>query len=901
MDVNNNINKLNTIRWKAVLAAALGAIVLAAAIIIIQDNMLLSRITDYSKLNANFKYNKYVEEFEQKIQQTIIRLQTEAETISEHTSLNAERCKDVTAMVMQSFLYNDKSLKSIFIISEPYIFDNSDSLLVNTNPGFPIGWYAKYIMHENLGTPEHTSDLQTTSSEVYDLYRTIKHDRNPKVLSLKQNVDINNVITCMVPFFCKNKFAGVIGIDIDQKYYRDMLDEVIPSQNTVYVVDSTGNIFYSRNKDFQNRNIHEVLRFTEEKYNILSKTAENLPVDIVCDIVENNNERVYLHNKRIALPCNNDNFSMISIVPYRQIRTEKDSSVIKAIIIVLIVVILFVVFIILISKQLTKPIEMVKSIIKKLCSNDFEVDKEIEEQHGKIPYEWEDLLASVQRLAESLKNTTSFANNIRDQKYNNEYEESISQNTIGTALISLRDNLKETSEKEKLRNDEEMKNQWATTGHSMFSDILRNNISDIHQLCNAVMDSLVPYIKVSQGGIFIRTTLPEDDSTECFELYAVFAYGHQRFHKRTLRIDEGMIGACAMEKHTIILNNVPENYTDISSGLGSAKPKCIMFVPLIYNEQLYGVMEFASFTKFETYQVQFVERISENIASTIANAKINEQTSLLLKKSRQQAQMMEEREDQLKGEIETLNNLVATTQNELSDIEQINNAMNKTMLVAIFSTKGDTIDANRKFALRYTLDVNDIRRKNVYEILQLTLGKYDEFKKIWDSVKQGTTETYNIEFKINNTVRKIRNVFVPVNNSDNQIDRILCLATDITGQQNMEEELAKLKKQGKEQQMEHDALRKALNTKEQEIAVINNELVTTKQNNAEAASKLEKANNSAQFYKKELEKRIGKSRKIENTLKEKVKAKDEEIANLRSLLHLEDDDTTEDESQSNNQ
>ncbi len=890
MDVNNNINKLNTIRWKAVLGSSLGAIVLAAAIIIIQDNILLQRITDYSKLNANTRYNRYVEDFEQMLQHTIIRLETEANTITEHTAIAPDKSKEVTARVMQSFLTADKSLKSVFIISEPYIFDNNDSLLVNTNPGFPIGWYAKYITRENLGSPEFSNELQTTSSDVYDLYRAIKHDHTAKVLSLKQNADVSNVITCMVPFFCKNKFAGVLGIDIDQKYYREMLDEIIPSQSTVYIADSTGNIFYSRNKDFQNRNIHEVLRFTEEKYNLLSKTAENLPVDIVCDIVENNNERVYLHNKRIMLPCNNDNFTMITIIPYSQISAEKENSVIKAVVIALIIVILYFLYTILATKQMVKPIKLVKSYIKRLCDNDFDVADNIEEHLNKIPQEWNDLLNSIHKLSTSLRETTAFANNIKERKYTSEYEDAVSRNSIGTALISLRDSLMETSEKEKQRFDNEQRTQWATQGHSKFSDILRNNISDIHKLCNAVIDSLVPYINVSQGGIFIRTTLPEDEKTECFELYAVFAYGHQRFHKRTLRLDEGMIGACAMEQHTIILNNIPDNYTDISSGLGSAKPKCIMFVPLMYNDYLYGVMEFASFTTFEEYQVQFVERISENIASTIANAKINEQTNLLLKKSRQQAQMMEEREDQLKGEIETLNNLVATTQSELNDIEQINNAMNKTMLVAIFSTKGDTIDANRKFALRYTLDVNDIRRKNVYEILQLNLGKYDEFKKMWDSVKQGSTETYNIEFKINNTIRKIRNVFVPVSNRENQIDRILCLATDITSQQNVEDELMKLKKQGKEQQNEYDNLRKMLAGKEQELAIINNELVATKQSNAEANSKLEKANNSAQFYKKELEKRIGKSRKIENNLKEKVKAKDEEIANLRQMLNISDDD-----------
>lgn len=884
MNPAKNINKLNTIRWKAVIAASIGAFLLAATIVFIQDKLLLTRITDYSKLQTNIINDKYLNEFERKLNATLIKLQTEAETISEYTTQNKAYAKTITQEMAVTFLENDPSMKSVFIISEPYIFDNSDSLLVNTNPGFPIGWYAKYIRHENQGTPELSNDLQTSSNEIYDLYRIIKHDKTPKVVSRHTNADLSNVIVCLMPFYTKNKFSGIIGLDIDQKYYRNILDNQIPASKTIYIADSTGNIFYSRNKDYQNRNIHEVLRFTEEKYGIMSKTAENLPIDIECDLVESNMDKVYIHTKRIALACNNDNFTMISITPSDDIKSEQQKSVVEAIICVLVVLIIFIILMVVISKQLTKPINIVKRMIGKLCEGNFNVENDAKIHNKDMPIEWKKLIESIFTLSKSLKSTASFANNLCDNVLDAKYDDSVKSNTIGAALVTLSDNMRATNEKEKKRFDEERQTQWATEGHSIFSDILRNNGSDIHMLTNAVIDKLVPYINVTQGGIFIRTTMPDDPKTECFELYAVYAYGHQRFHKRTLLTDEGMIGACAMEKHTIIINDIPDNYTDISSGLGQAKPNAIMFVPLIYNDNLYGVMEFATFSKFEKYQIMFVERISENIASTIANTKINEQTALLLQQSRQQSKMMEEKEGQLKGEIESLNNLINITQSELNELEQVNNAMNKTMLVAIFSTKGDTLEANRRFALRYTLDVNDIRRKNVYEILQLTLAKYDEFKKVWDNVKQGSTETYTIEFKINKDTRKIKNVFVPIFNSDNNVERILCLATDVTGQQNTEDELMRVKSQIKELNTEYNNLKKTIAAKDMELATINNELVETKQNFADSRTKVEKANTSAQFYKKELEKRISKSRKIEATLKEKVKAKEEEINRLKQLI-----------------
>lgn len=893
MDAQKKHNKTNTVRWKMVMSVITCSAILSAAILFIQDRLMLARITDYCKLKTNIRNDKYTIGMEQQLTKTIIKLQTMAEAISEQTLQDPAQAKDLTMKMMLRFISGDQSAKSVFIISEPYIFDNSDSLLVNTNPGFPIGWYTKYISHENVGNPETSHDLQTSSSEIYDMYRVIKHDHTPKVVSLSENADISNVIVCMMPIYTNKKFCGVIGADIDQKYYRNMLDNQIPASSTIYIADSTGNIFYSRNKDYLNRNVHEVLRFTEEKLGIMAKTAENLPVDAVCELIESNREEVYIHCKRIPLACNDDNFTMICINRLKEIEAEQSSTLLKSVMIVTAILLVLLAVLVVLSKNVIKPFASVKKLIERITSGEYMLDKYLPDP-SKIPQEWYSIVNSVRSLAKSLKNTSDFATQLKDKNLEAEYDASITNNPIGSTLVTLRNDMIETSEKEQQRFNEERQNQWATEGHSIFSDILRNNISDIHNLCDAVMDKLVPYINVTQGGIFIRTTMPDNKDVECFELYAVFAFGHQRFHKRILALDEGIIGACAMEKHTIIINDVPDNYTEIGSGLGQAKPKALMFVPLIYNDYLYGVMEFAAFVKFEQYQIQFVERISENIASTIANAKINEQTTLLLQQSRQQSKLMEEREDQLKNEIESLNSLVIATQTELNQIEQVNNALNKTMLVAIFSPKGDTLEANRRFALRYTLDVNDIRRKNVYEILQLTLSKYDEFKKVWDNIKQGSTDTYTIEFKINKDVRKIKNTFIPIYDSENNVSRILCLAADITGQQNTEDELSKVRMSNKELSTELNTLKKTLQSKDMEIATINSELVETKRNNADNRQKMDKANQSAQFYKKELEKRITKSRKIENTLKEKVKLKDEEIARLQQIINGQSPDGGDD-------
>ena len=355
MDAQKKHNKTNTVRWKMVMSVITCSAILSAAILFIQDRLMLERITDYCKLKTNIRNDKYTIGMEQQHTKTIIKLQTMAEAISEQTLQDPAQAKDLTMKMMLRFISGDQSAKSVFIISEPYIFDNSDSLLVNTNPGFPIGWYTKYISHENVGNPETSHDLQTSSSEIYDMYRVIKHDHTPKVVSLSENADISNVIVCMMPIYTNKKFCGVIGADIDQKYYRNMLDNQIPASSTIYIADSTGNIFYSRNKDYLNRNVHEVLRFTEEKLGIMAKTAENLPVDAVCELIESNREEVYIHCKRIPLACNDDNFTMICINRLKEIEAEQSSTLLKSVMIVTAILLVLLAVLVVLSKNVIKP------------------------------------------------------------------------------------------------------------------------------------------------------------------------------------------------------------------------------------------------------------------------------------------------------------------------------------------------------------------------------------------------------------------------------------------------------------------------------------------------------------------------------------------------------------------
>ena len=133
-----------------------------------------------------------------------------------------------------------------------------------------------------------------------------------------------------------------------------------------------------------------------------------------------------------------------------------------------------------------------------------------------------------------------------------------------------------------------------------------------------------------------------------------YAYNRQKFLKSEFKPGEGLIGRCYLERETIFLTEIPENYIKITSGMGEDSPTCLIVVPLLYNDKVFGVIEVASFNTFEQFQIDFVEKIASSIASTISVVKINIQTNKLLEQSRQQAEEMASQEEEMRQNMEEL-------------------------------------------------------------------------------------------------------------------------------------------------------------------------------------------------------------------------------------------------------
>ena len=317
----------------------------------------------------------------------------------------------------------------------------------------------------------------------------------------------------------------------------------------------------------------------------------------------------------------------------------------------------------LIMKTITDPIKKIKFIIEKLSKGELP-----EEYRYKYKDDVGQMTVSVNNLVAGLKHTTSFANSIGVGNFDHIYKPLSENDTLGNTLLDLRDRLKTADEEQKVRKIEDEKRNWGTQGLAKFAEILRDNNDNLQELSYNIIKNLVKYLEINQGGIFLYVDNGEIGSKGYLEMTASYAFDRRKYLQRKVMIGEGLIGTCYLEKESIYLTKIPQEYIKITSGLGDKSPSSLLIVPLKLNGVVYGIVELASFRPFEQYHIDFVEKIGESIASTISSVKVNLQTTMLLQKSQIQAEEMRSAEEEMKQNMEEL----TATQEAMADNEKKN-------------------------------------------------------------------------------------------------------------------------------------------------------------------------------------------------------------------------------------
>jgi PAS domain S-box-containing protein len=262
----------------------------------------------------------------------------------------------------------------------------------------------------------------------------------------------------------------------------------------------------------------------------------------------------------------------------------------------------------------------------------------------------EKLQNSIEEKDKKIEKNLEFARKIGEGNLDTDLDIYGEDDILGKSLLVMRDNLLANKKREAAEN-------WISNGKDLLSNILRRH-TKLEDLAYDVVVNLVQQIDVIQGALYIY-----DEEKNTLTNYATHAYNRHKYIKQEFNFGYGLIGQCAYEKDIIYRTEIPDDYVSITSGiLGDKKPQSILIAPLISEEKLQGVIEFASLKdSFPELTIRYIKELGGIIGQTIYSLCVNQRTQILLQESQQMTQELQENEEELRQNAEEMR----ATQEEL--------------------------------------------------------------------------------------------------------------------------------------------------------------------------------------------------------------------------------------------
>ncbi|MFT2018784.1 HAMP domain-containing protein [Streptomyces sp. 796.1] len=276
---------------------------------------------------------------------------------------------------------------------------------------------------------------------------------------------------------------------------------------------------------------------------------------------------------------------------------------------------------------------------------------------------WQDLTESVNEMAGNLTRQVRAIAEVATAVTRGDLNLKIKADAAGE-ILELQDNintmianLRETT----LANKEQ---DWLKGNLARISGLMQGR-RDLEDVARLIMSELTPVVAAQHGAFFLATPIGDAIDTGqdtgdgsgagAYELRMIGGYGYsKRDMPTTFEPGDGLIGTAAEEKRTILVENVPAGYLKIGSGLGEAPPAQVIVLPVLFEGQVLGVIELASFQCFTQIQKDFLNQIAEMIGTSVNTISVNIKTEVLLKQSQELTEQLRERSAELENRQKAL-------------------------------------------------------------------------------------------------------------------------------------------------------------------------------------------------------------------------------------------------------
>ncbi|HEV2252608.1 MAG TPA: HAMP domain-containing protein [Streptosporangiaceae bacterium] len=259
---------------------------------------------------------------------------------------------------------------------------------------------------------------------------------------------------------------------------------------------------------------------------------------------------------------------------------------------------------------------------------------------------WKRLTENVNELAGNLTRQVRAIAEVTSAVAAGDLTRSISVEAQGE-VAELKDNINAMVWSLRETTQANQQQDWLKTNLARIAGMMQGH-RDLAIVAELIIDELAPLTGAQHATFFLTEPTADGDT----QLRLIAGYGLRTDTTAPIQygLGQSLIGQVARSKRSIVVGNLPEGYVTISSGLGEAPPANLAIVPILFEDQVLGVIELASFTAFSPVQTDFLEQLTETLGVNFNTIMANARTDTLLTESQRLTSELQARSEELQAQ-----------------------------------------------------------------------------------------------------------------------------------------------------------------------------------------------------------------------------------------------------------
>ena len=280
---------------------------------------------------------------------------------------------------------------------------------------------------------------------------------------------------------------------------------------------------------------------------------------------------------------------------------------------------------------------------------------------------WRELTGNVNELAGNLTRQVRAIGAVATAVTRGDLTQSIDVDARGE-VAELKDNLNQMIRALAETTGINEEQDWLKTNVTRFTRMLQGK-RDMLNVASSVLSDLAPVLGAQHGAFYL---MRREEADIRLRLFASYAYQERKELNNEFELGEGLAGQAALEGKRILVRDVPDNYIRIGSALGEAHPLNLVVAPVVFESEVKGVIELASFQPFTQVQLDFLDQLTESLGIVVATIEATMRTDELLRDSQRMAEELQTQQEELQQTNEELEEKARQLTAQRDEVERKN-------------------------------------------------------------------------------------------------------------------------------------------------------------------------------------------------------------------------------------